>query len=213
MESLIKFFIGGSIFATTIFFIIKMAMEKLFQGGLEKYKSELDTKLEEHKSNLLLITQEHQTKFTRLHEIRCESIKRLYKLTRELYKSVAHSSSESQNGEWPNDCKREEICIKYFYALRDAVDEECIYFEEKTIEHFYKILEKSSAAISEMALARKNGASFDRLIALNKNRGDLYDKSQEKWDRAICILKEELIPMMKILQNDFRKMNGVPGSK
>ena len=75
---IIEFFIAFAGIGTFLYFVIKLAIEKFMEAGLERYRSALRIDLETHKAELSRITQEHRIRFEHLHPERFGTIKNLH---------------------------------------------------------------------------------------------------------------------------------------
>ena len=80
-EVVAKYFLLITGIGTFLYYVIKLAINKFMEAGLEQYKVRLSIDLETHKAELSKITHEHKTKFEHLHQERFSVIKTLHNQT------------------------------------------------------------------------------------------------------------------------------------
>lgn len=197
---------------TIIIYLGKKIIDKFLDLGIEKFKSSLDRDLETHKSELLRQTEEfkaglkrieleHQIKYSRLHEERAQTIKKLYSLIIDLQEKLSYMTSMFQGPEWTKDNEREEKARESLDNFKKYFLENRIYFSLDLCNKIDEILNLSLEIIVEMSVT-KTSADYDSTGSDRANSLKEWRKQNEKVTKEINAARLEL-------EKEFRKLIGV----
>ena len=136
-----------------VIYLGKRIIDKSLDIGVEKYKSTLNRDLESHKAELLrqteefranlqMISLEHQVRYTKLHDERGQSIKKIYSLLVELQNRLQYFTSVFQGPEWVTDVDKENAAKEALNELSNFFQINRIYYPEPictTIDEILKV--------------------------------------------------------------------------
>jgi len=214
--STVNYFITAfvSIVSTTgiVVYIGKRIIDKTLDVGVEKYKNSLDRDLETHKATLLKQTEEfkanlqmigleHQIRYTKLHEERGQSMKKLFSLLIELQNKLNYFTNMFQGPEWSTDVARENEAQEAQRDLFFFFQMNRIYYPKMICDEIDEILKLSWHIIVDMSVAK--------ITSANAGTGSERATALREWRDANKRVSSEIESATGKLQDEFKKMLGV----
>jgi hypothetical protein len=166
-------------------YLLKALSSQLLSRDLEKYKADLRQ-----------LAFEHETRFGRLHEDRARVIAELYSKLASAHASVLGVIRPLQVGgeeKWQAEMRKAAEETNAFFAY---FDKNRIYFDECLCELTQQLQEK-----------------FKRAWAAFTVFGDMKPASGKEWWETWCNFTKDVPPLRARIENEFRKMLGVPGGE
>ncbi|OCA99394.1 hypothetical protein [Clostridium beijerinckii] len=196
IEGILKFSIGTISIAAVIIFVSKSIFNKLIDGIILNYQSQLNKKLEEFKITNQKTLEENKIIFSKLHEDRAEVIKELYGLLidveEELNNYKFYINIKTNN---LNDSKIESAHKK---------------LNDKLIPEFHLLIYKNKIYFSDEiwnAMCDVDESIYI-IFALYCEKRDEDTTIQKAGYELISDAEKDILELKKYLEIEFRKLLG-----
>ncbi len=209
MEHLFYFLSTISALTAAAIWLGKLIINKTFDLGLEKYKSNLQKEIEIHKNELAKKSLEHEIKFSKLHTDRAEIIKVLYIKLVGLERLLLYATTFNQGPDFIEDTKRDTDCIEAIQNLIEQLEKDKIYFTSDTIEKFEEIIKEAWKIVFEMRRVRLNANNHNSYISSGMKSPESYLNYFDLWDSAFQRTQNEFRQLKESLAEDFRNLIGL----
>ncbi len=215
-----KFYVGvlfssASILAGIIY-IARLLINKLFESGLEKYKSslqkdtdnyknELNLKTEEFKNGLQILAKEHEIKFSKLYEERGTVIKTVYLSLLNVEKALNEMTTIAQGYEWIKDRSKDNIVRDKLIEFNNIFNYNRLYFSKSICDKIEKIENECWSVLMKWDIHRVKQNSPNKQQLNQQEIQDVVDM----WTELDKKVRQEIKLARTELEADFRKLIGV----
>jgi hypothetical protein len=192
VQWLLLIFGSGSV----IYVIGKLALQKVFEGGLDLFRLSLSKELESHKADLKRWELEHQIRFSKLHEKQGDLMTELYSKLYDLQKMLEGSFNEIQGSDSERYKYLAMFSESFLSDMKEIIRRNAIFFSES-------ICEKVEAIIQHTDNAIRTGRGIKEDI----DKAGKWEN--DSWDRLIRLMLEVArdIPLAKVaLEIEFRNL-------
>ena len=203
---IVEYFAAFAGIGTFLYFVIKLAIEKFMEAGLERYRSALHIDLETHKAELSRITQEHRIRLEHLHPERFSTIKNLHDQICECEDSLSYLTTLAQGPDWIRE-DRQRNTLEKLEELERLIRATKLYLEPSICKKLEDLHKFSQEIVRLMKNAREDQKSNEQVIS--EYRPELEDRLKQPlndWKEADRKVKEDFINIRTEVEGEFRKL-------
>ena len=202
---IVGYFAAFAGIGTFLYFIIKLAIEKFMEAGLERYRSALRVDLETHKAELSRITQEHRIRFEHLHPERFSTIKNLHDQICVLEDSLSEFTTKYQDIDGTEKYKQRDALIEEHKKFEKLIRATRLYLDPSLSEK----LEGLQKSCWDIILQMNRAVELDISNQGNSTGPDLDERekfSLNNWIEADKKVKEDFKEARTEIEREFRKL-------
>jgi hypothetical protein len=178
--------------ATIISSAISLYLTRIKERDLEAYKAKLHTELEQSKIQMQNALQikffEYQTRFSLLHQKQAEVISGIYAMLTDTNEYIRYLVSPTFD---TTDSKHAELTRTKYNSLAQYFVSNRIYLEEEVCDRLDELLLKMRMAMTKSSIGQKPS--------------DPSGRGLELWHEAWKSVEDEVPPILKELEGQFRK--------
>lgn len=218
---ILKFFLSASVITAGIIYLAKLIIDKLAESRIENYKNSLQKDTEGFRHNLSLEAEkfrhelntnsiEHQIKYSKLYEERGQVVKLIYNLLLDLETSLSNMTTLFQGPEWIEDTEREKKSKESIKNLKEALEQNRIFFSGILCEKIESILSDSHTIVIEMFFAKNQESRNQKYnqIGIDLTKDELL-KPSDTWHVLDKQVQKEIKAARLDLAQEFRILIGV----
>ena len=203
---IIEFFIAFAGIGTFLYFVIKLAIEKFMEAGLERYKAQLNVDLETHKAALSRITQEHKTRFEYLHPERFSTIRELYNQIWVCEDSLSHLTKRFPSSDWIDEDRQKDV-IEEFKKFEKLIRANRLYLEPTLIIKLEYLQKSSWNIVSQMNKVQDEANSNQKASGKHHDSEEKQKCIKDNWIEANRKV-EDFVQIRTEIESEFRRLLG-----
>lgn len=200
--------LGNAAILAVLGWLAKSLVEKVLLRDSKRFEIELkakaDSTMEHLRSDLHIRSIEHQVRFSRLHEKRAEVIAELNGLIVEaLWEAESFLSPMEWAGE-PNKREKHRAAMMKLVEVYRYFDKQRIYLPESLCNDVQGLIEHVRSQVTR----------FGVYVDLDERtfRDRTHEEKLEAWTKGWDVIKDEVPPVRRRLEDEFRKLLGQPAA-